>query len=98
MKRIANSIKKLRKAKFLKTNPLKTCSNFISERGIGFIALENGRISKTDKNFRKLQKIPDFIQKMQKFETLRCFKKTISLLLETMQSPINKPQTRLPGP
>ena len=39
----------------LETNPLKlkTKQQLLSERGISFLALENGRISKTDKNFMK---------------------------------------------
>ena len=41
-----------------------------------------------------LKKIEDFIKNAKYRETL----KTISLLLETMQCPINKPQSRLPGP
>ena len=30
-----------------------TCSNFLSDRRMGFLALENGLISKIDKNLRE---------------------------------------------
>ena len=66
MKKIANFIKtfKSRKVKLLKTNPLKLKNHavtFLSERGKGFLALENGRISKTDKKlWETLKKIADF--------------------------------------
>ena len=46
-----------------------------SDRGVGFVALENGQISIIDENFRKPQKIADFNKKkMLKFETLKCLK------------------------
>ena len=60
--------------------------------GIGFLALENGRISKADK-LKKTLKNADFIK--AKIREIK--KKTIPLLLETMQCPSNKPQRRLPG-
>ena len=53
---------------------------------------------KLAKTLRNLKKIADFIKNILKFETLKYLKKTIPLLLETMQCPINKPQIRLPGP
>ena len=49
----------------LKANPLKltTMHKLFSDRGVGFVALENGQISIIDENFRKPQKIADFNKK-----------------------------------
>ena len=49
LKKIANFIKK-----FLIFEMLNCCSNFLSDREICFLALENGqKLKKNDKNFRK---------------------------------------------
>ena len=63
---------KNRKNKLLNTNSLKlTSTNYLSDRGLRFLALENGHISKTDKKVSKTLKIADFIKKTQKIETLK---------------------------
>ena len=60
-----------------------------------FSDLRMDEYQKLTKALGNLKKIEDIYQKNAKIsETL----KTIPLLLETMQCPINKPQRRLPGP
>ena len=72
----------------LKANPLKltTMHKLFSDRGIGFVALENGQISIIDENFRKPQKIADFNKKNAKIRDIKMFK-TTPLLLESIQCP-----------
>ena len=76
-----------------KTNSLKKkqkCSNFLSKRGIAFLALESGQISTiVKKNLGNVKEIADFIQKNAKFRDIKMLKTNPSLL-ENMHCPFIK--------
>ena len=61
-----------------------------SDHGIAFLALENGQITKIDKNYKKTEKNEDFIKKKAKIRDITMLT-TNPMLLETIQRPIIKP-------